>query len=83
MLVYADLEHRIRETLKQHNETFPNQKGKLIANPTARWVFQFFAGIHVLVIGQMRELVLNLNEHHAALLKLLGERYEGLYSGNG
>lgn len=83
LLVYAALEHRIREALKEFNETFPNQKGKPVANPTARWVFQFFAGIHVLVIEQMRELVLNLNEHHAALLKLLGERYEGLYSGDG
>jgi transposase len=83
LLVYAALEHRIREALKEFNETFPNQKGKPVANPTVRWVFQFFAGIHVLVIEQMRELVLNLNEHHAALLKLLGERYEGLYSGDG
>ena len=83
LLVYAALEHRIREALKQTNQTFPNQKGKPITNPTARWVFQFFTGIHVLIIGQIHELVLNLNEYHAALLKLLGERYEQLYSGNG
>ena len=83
LLVYAALEYRIREALKQTNETFPNQKGKPVDNPTARWVFQFFAGIHVLIIGQVCELVLNLNQYHAALLKLLGERYEELYSGNG
>ncbi|MCP5085400.1 MAG: IS1634 family transposase [Rhodobacteraceae bacterium] len=83
LLIYAALEYRIREALKQTNQTFPNQKGKPITNPTARWVFQFFAGIHVLIIGQINELVLNLNQYHAALLKLLGERYEGLYSGNG
>ena len=83
LMVYAALEHRIRETLEAHNETFPNQKGELISNPTARWVFQFFSGIHVLVIGVAQELVLNLNEHQAALLKLLGERYEALYSGSG
>ena len=83
LMVYAALEHRIREVLKTHNETFPNQKGKLIDNPTARWVFQFFTGIQVLVIDKTRELVLNLNEHQAKLLKLLGERYEILYSGSG
>jgi transposase len=83
LLVYASLEYRIREALKQTNQTFPNQKGKPIDNPTARWVFQFFAGIHVLIIGQIHELVLNLNECHVALLKVLGERYEQLYSGNG
>ena len=83
LLLDAALEHRIREALKEFNETFPNQKGKPVGNPTARWVFQFFAGIHVLVIEQLRELVLNLNEHHAALLKWLGAQYEALYSGNG
>lgn len=80
LLVYAALEHRIREALKEHNETFPNQKGTPIVNPTARWVFQFFCGIHILIIAQTQTLILNLNEHHKALLKLLGKRYEALYS---
>lgn len=83
LAVYAALEHRIRKTLKVNNEVFPNQKGQLVSNPTARWVFQFFSGIHVLVIGVAQELVLNLNKHQAALLKLLGKRYEALYAGSG
>ena len=83
LLVYAALEYRIREALKAHNETFPDQKGKPVCNPTARWVFQFFSGIHVLVVEQLGQLVLNLNPHHTALLKLLGQRYVSLYSGNG
>jgi len=83
LLVYAALEHRIRERLKARNETFPNQKGQLINNPTARWVFQFFTGIHVLVVEQAQELVLNMNEHQIALVNLLGERYIELYSGTG
>ena len=83
LLVYAALEYRIREALKAHNETFPDQKGKPVSNPTARWVFQFFSGIHVLVVEQLGQLVLNLNPHHTALLKLLGQRYVSLYSGNG
>jgi transposase len=39
LLVYAALEHRIRRALHKHGATFPNQKGKRIQNPTARWVF--------------------------------------------
>ena len=39
-------------------------------------------GIHLLVITGMQTLVLNVNEHHAALLRLLGSRYEALYSGD-
>ena len=50
LLVYAALAYRIREALKTQQETFPNQKGRPISNPTARWVFQVFGGIHVLVI---------------------------------
>ena len=83
LLVYAALEYRIREALKAHNETFPDQKGKPVSNPTARWVFQFFSGIHVLVVEQVGQFVLNLNQHHTALLKLLGQRYVSLYSGTG
>jgi transposase len=83
LLVYAALERRIREALRVHNTTFPNQKGKPIANPTARWVFQFFAGIHVLVIEHVGEFVLHLNEFHRTLLAILGEPYQRLYSGDG
>jgi transposase len=83
LVVYAALEYRIREALKAHHETFPNQKGQAISNPTARWVFQSFGGIHVLVIEPLHSLVLNLNPHHLRLLKLLGPRYQQLYSASG
>jgi len=36
LLVYAALEYRIRQALKGHDATFPNQKGQRIQNPTAR-----------------------------------------------
>jgi transposase len=38
-LVYAGLEYRIRQVLKAQKATFPDQKGKRIHNPTARWIF--------------------------------------------
>ena len=44
LLVYAALEYRIRTALKEHAATFPDQKGKRIQNPTARWVFHYFGG---------------------------------------
>lgn len=83
LLVYASLEHRIREVLKKHDAVFPNQKAQLINNPTARWVFQYFKGICVLIIEHTQELVLNLNEYQIRLLKLLGKPYEVLYAGSG
>jgi transposase len=48
LLVYAALEYRIRNALKDSGATFPNQKGQPTQHPTARWVFQYFVGIHLL-----------------------------------
>jgi transposase len=80
LLVYAALEYRIRTALKEHDATFPDQKGKPGQNPTARWVFHYFVGIHVLLIpGQWDPLVVNLTEEHQSLLRLLGKPYERLY----
>jgi transposase len=80
---YAALEWRIRQSLKANRQTFPSRQGKATDNPTARWVFQFFAGIHLLIVGQRQERVLNLNGHHQALLALLGHRYVALYANSG
>jgi len=79
LLVYAALEYRIRKALKDHGATFPDQKGNRIQNPTARWVFHYFVGIHVLLIPQQWPIVLNLTEEHQHLLQLLGDRYVWFY----
>ena len=80
LLVYAALEHRIRERLKAQEHTFPHQTGKPVDNLTARWVFQYFVGIHLLILADGQALVLNLDEHHQSLLELLGLAYEAFYS---
>jgi transposase len=79
LLVYAALEYRIRAALKAHGATFPDQKGKPVQNPTARWIFHYFVGIHLLSVSGQWPLVLNLTEEHANLLKLLGKPYMQLY----
>jgi transposase len=79
LLVYAALEYRIRTALKEKDATFPNQKGQRVQNPTARWVFHYFVGIHLLCLPGQWPLVLNLTEEHQHLLQLLGKPYERLY----
>ena len=79
LLVYAALEYRIRAALKEQEATFPDQKGKRIQNPTARWVFQYFVGIHVLYLPQQWPIVINLTEEHQHLLQRLGNRYAWFY----
>jgi transposase len=78
-LVYAALEYRIRTALKEHGATFPDQKGKRIQNPTARWVFHYFVGMHGLYIPGQGLMMLNLTDEHWHLLQLLGKRYAWFY----
>jgi transposase len=79
LLVYAALEYRIRRALQEHGATFPDQKGNRIQHPTARWVFHYFVGIHVLYIPGQGLFVLNLTDEHLHLLQLLGKRYTWFY----
>jgi transposase len=79
LLVYAALEYRIRTVLKEQEATFPDQTGKRMQNPTARWVFHDFVGIHVLYIPGQGLMMLNLTDEHQHLLQLLGKRYAWFY----
>jgi transposase len=79
LLVYAALEYRIRTVLKEQEATFPDQTGKRMQHPTARWVFHDFVGIHVLYIPGQGLMMLNLTDEHQHLLQLLGKRYAWFY----
>ena len=81
LLIYATLEYRIRTALDEEDETFPNQKGEPIKNPTTRWVFQYFSGIHELKISQKQILILNLKVQQLLILRLLGKVFQEIYSG--
>jgi transposase len=80
LLVYAALEYRLRQALREQDATFPDQKGRPTQHPTARWVFHVFVGIHVLLGATDKPLILNLQEPHLRLLKVMGTAYELLYS---
>ena len=79
LLIYGALEYCILQTLQQNQKAFPTQLKTITVKPTARWVFQFFSDIHVL-IDSCWEVILNCNEYPHQLLNLLGERYIRLYA---
>jgi transposase len=79
LLVYAALEYRIRQALQGHDATLPNQLGKRVQNPTARWVLHYFVGIHLLIAPGQWPIVLNLTDEHRNLLQLLGKPYMAFY----
>ena len=80
LLVYAALEMRIRTLLKTVAAFFPNQTGKKIQNPTVRWFFSYFHGIHILIAHGAERMILNLNENHVLLVELMGKEYEKYYA---
>jgi transposase len=79
LLVYAAVEYRIRKALKDHEATFPDQQGKRIQHPTARWVFHCVVGIHWLCQAGQWPIVLNLTPEHQNRLRLLGQPYMWCY----
>jgi len=79
-MVYAAIEYRIRQELDKQNKTFPHQTGKPIKNPTAKWVFDCFIGIHLLIVNDLNEMILNLQDRHRIILECLGAKYRALYS---
>lgn len=79
LMVYSALEYRIRKGLKDNDLTYENQSKKEIKNPTAKWIFQNFVGIHVIYFDD-KIRVLNKERRHRKILRLLGEEYKDIYS---
>jgi transposase len=79
LLVYAALEYRICNALHDHAAMFPDQRGKRIQRPTARWVLHYCVGIHLLWQAGQWPIVLNLTAEHQHVLRLLGNPYMVLY----
>ena len=80
LMVYAALEHKIRSELGAQSEYFPDLKYKPSQNPTARWVFLCFQGLHELTISQEQKLVVNLKERNRVIIDCLGPIYQKIYT---
>jgi transposase len=68
LLVYNVAQYKLRQSLKEKNDTLPNQLGKQITNPTMRWVFQIMEGIGIVQLFDqtlripIKEFITNLND---------------------
>jgi transposase len=82
LMVYAALEYRLREALATHaHVTVPDQQNRPTKRPTMRWIFQLFSDIHVFMLNKLAEpLILNKQEYHQTILRLLGAPYQTIYS---
>ncbi|MFK7982947.1 MAG: IS1634 family transposase [Saprospiraceae bacterium] len=80
LLVYTLAQYKLRKILKQTGETIPNQLGKPIQNPTTKWVFQLFSGIHVIYINGIKKGILNLDKIQLKILELMGAKIHSYYT---
>ncbi|WP_252180616.1 IS1634 family transposase [Endozoicomonas sp. 4G] len=80
LMVYAAIQHRIRYELKKQSRTFPDMKKKPGQNPTGRWVFSCFEGIHVWVIDGTEKHVVGITESQSTIIFILGSTYQSIYS---
>ena len=83
LLIYALAERKLRLQLAETGQRVPNQVGKTTQTPTMRWIFQLFEGIDVLLVyqgaRQVGRQVLNLNQTHRDIIRLLGPPVEKCY----
>jgi transposase len=78
LMVYAALEYKLRNALKEEAVKLPDQTGKLISNPTIRWVFALFSGIHILYTDN-QTICLNFKEINKTVIQLMGPKYKKYY----
>lgn len=79
LMIYVAFEHLIRTRLREKALFFPEMKKKPTQNPTAKWIFSCFTGVHGLTVGVDVKVILNLNDRHKIILDCLGERYWRAY----
>ena len=88
LMVYNVAQHKLREALKTHSETLPNQLNKPIQNPTMRWIFQLFEGVSIVhfyeenILKPVRSVMANLNNIRLKIIRLFGNTACKLYGVN-
>jgi transposase len=83
LLVYTIAQRFLRRQLEKLQTFLPNQLGKPTKRPTMRWIFQLFEGVHLLIhrlSSGIQERVLNMNKVRYQVLRILGDKFEKIYS---
>ncbi len=78
LMVYNIAQYKLRELLKEKNETLPNQLGKQVQNPTLRWIFQIMEGVSI-VRFLKNEVIANLSDLRKKIIELFGNTAMKMY----
>ncbi len=78
LLVYTIGQRQLRVNLKQNNTGVKNQLEKLTDQPTLRWIFQCFQGIHLVVLNGVKQIV-NLTDSRVETLNYFSKHCQKYY----
>jgi transposase len=79
LLVYNLAQFRLRQRLKEQDQTLPNQLKQPVQNPTLRWIFQLMEGISIVRIGHpqapepVQTFITNLTELRKKIIRFFGD----------
>lgn len=79
LLVYNLAQYRLRQTLKEQQQTLPNQLKQPVQNPTMRWIFQLMEGISIVFIESpqatepVQTFITNLTELRKKIIRFFGD----------
>ena len=82
LLVYNLGQREVRKNLKRANTGVKNQVGKSTNNPTLRWIFQCFQGIHFVCLQGVKQVV-NLTEERKLTLTFFPSACQKYYFSSG
>ena len=85
LLIYNLTQYRLREALREQEETLPDQKGREFQKPTLKWIFQMMEGIGVVYIhnssdGRWQVTITNLDYKRKKIIRLLGGIASEIYN---
>ena len=78
LLVYALGERSLRRALAQAGASIRHQTGRPTDRPTLRWVFQLFQAVHLLSVGDTKQIA-NLTEERRYILNFLDRSCQQYY----
>ena len=78
LLVYTIGQRQLRANLKQNNTGVKNQLGSLTDQPTLRWIFPGFPGIHLVILNGVKQIV-NLTDYHSETLNYFSKHCRKYY----
>ena len=85
LLVYNIAQYKLRNELKEKNESLPNQINKQVQNPTVRWIFQIMEGVGIVefykneIHDPIKKVITNINELRKKIINLFGETARRMY----